>query len=521
MPSTSDILNDISESTISHLPSGRYVDLPADELRSGEYNDVCGCSDVLFENWQKEPLINGIRGFSPPSSLGNSSSASGTINLTVLPQRVSVPPPPVVSGCPSSFLPTARPDAPGQVAEILPEGEPSQAGSVGAAAPSQQQRAAGSPDHDSQIWYNGEFISCAEYEKIRAKKDQQKTALYPANVPNTIYDVKTANTDRIFGSNFLPTNSDCGKIYRKVFCNTDRTHKPANLHVYCNDPLCPICYKKPCSKIANRVSERVMGFKSVYPAKKVCSLIFWGKKGTIYKNSKEAFDDAKRQLKDMGAEAGAIIYHPYRIRKEIQPKLRRIQKQLKLLEKPTKGFWEMAHDDALGLGALENYYVKGCHFHAQAAGYLENSKDYSDRTGCGYKKRGYLENQEAIQKNAYYLATHSVYESGKDSVQYYGLMSKYNLRRDQTDEYFDNVKCDICGSTLADYDYNADTKELSKLPFHSVLTRKIKVYKYWIRGHRPPSGKFLSASAHKKKLRQIIDEARAIQNQNLKGWDLS
>jgi hypothetical protein len=263
-----------------------------------------------------------------------------------------------------------------------------------------------------------------------------------------------------------------------------------------------------------------MGFKSVYPAKKVCSLIFWGKKGTIYKNSKEAFDDAKRQLKDMGAEAGAIIYHPYRIRKEIQPKLRRIQKQLKLLEKPTKGFWEMAHDDALGLGALENYYVKGCHFHAQAAGYLENSKDYSDRTGCGYKKRGYLENQEAIQKNAYYLATHSVYESGKDSVQYYGLMSKYNLRRDQTDEYFDNVKCDICGSTLADYDYNADTKELSKLPFHSVLTRKIKVYKYWIRGHRPPSEKFLSVSAHKKKLRQTIDEARAIQNQNLKGWDL-
>ena len=266
-----------------------------------------------------------------------------------------------------------------------------------------------------------------------------------------------------------------------------------------------------------------MGFKSVYPAKKVCSLIFWGKKGTIYKNSKEAFGDAKRQLKDMGAEAGAIIYHPYRIRKEIQPKLRRIQKQLKLLGKPTKGFWEMAHDDALGLGALENYYVKGCHFHAQAAGYLENSKDYSDRTGCGYKKRGYLENQEAIQKNAYYLATHSVYESGKDSVQYYGLMSKYNLRRDQTDEYFDNVKCDICGSTLADYDYNADTKELSKLPFHSVLTRKIKVYKYWIRGTLPsgqPSEKFLSVSAHKKKLRQTIDEARAIQNQNLKGWDL-
>ena len=500
MPSTSDILNDIVNSNTLTLPSGRYVDLPADELRSGEYNDVCGHSDVLFENWQKSH-INGLRIDPHAVSVGYDRIDPGHDNPAGVPLNGEGDPRVVSVGCPESFLPATRPDAAGQVAETLTDAEP------------------------SRIWQNdGSYISGAEYEKIRAKKDQQKTALYPANVPNTIYDVKTANTDRIFGSNFLPTNSDCGKIYRKVFCNTDRTHKPANLHIYCNDPLCPICYKKPCSKIANRVSERVMGFKSVYPGKKIFSLIFWGKKGTIYKNSKEAFTDAKRMLKDMGAEAGAIIYHPYRIRKEIQPKLRRIQKQLKLLEKPTKGFWEMAHDDALGIGALENYYVNGCHFHAQAAGYLENSKDYSDRTGCGYKKRGYLENQEAIQKNAYYLATHSVYESGKDSVQYFGLMSKYNLRRDQTDEYFDNVKCDICGSTLADYDYNADTKELSKLPFHSVLTRKIKVYKYWIRGHRPPeppSEKFLSASAHKKKLRQTIDEARAIQNQNLKGWDLS
>jgi len=429
---------------------------------------------------------------------------------------------PILSSVP---LPRSVAGAPGGTAAnggfVQPEtASRHQAGSIGAAAPFQQQRAAGSPDHDSQIWYNGEFISCAEYEKIRAKKDQQKTALYPANVPSTITDVKTSNTDKIYGSNFLPTNGDCGKIYRKVFCNADKSHKPANLHIHCNDPLCLICYKKFAGRIAARISERVMGFKSVYPLAKVCSLIFWPKKGTVYKDVDEAFDDAKRLLKDMGGEAAVIINHPYRIRKEIKPKLRRIQNQLKLLGKSTKGFWEMAHDDALGIGALENYYVKGQHFHAQASGYLENSNDYFDRTGAGYKKKGYLESQEAIQKHAYYLVTHALYQPGKDGVRYYGLMSGHNLKRAQTGEYFDNVKCDICGSTLADYDYNADTKELSKLPFHSVLTRKIKVYKYWIRGHRPPSEKFLSVSAHKKKLRQTIDEARAIQNQNLKGWDL-
>lgn len=384
---------------------------------------------------------------------------------------------------------------------------------------------------DSQIWLNGEFVSCAEYEKIRAGSYQQKTACITANVPNTITDVKTSNVGKIYGSNFLPTNDDCGKIYRKVFCNTDRTHKPANLHIHCNDPNCKICYKKFAGRIAARVSERVMGYKSVYPGKKkLRSHIFWPKFGTIYENTDAAFDDAKRMLKDMGADAAVIWIHPYRIRKEIQPKLRRIQKQLKLLEKPTKGFWEMAHEDALGIGAIENYYVPGIHFHAQVVGYLEDSKTYSERTGAGYKTKGYLdtgtdaENHKNIQKHAYYVSTHASFEPGKDTVRYYGLMSKYNLRRTQTGEYIDNVECEICGSTLADYDYNADTKVLSNLPFHSVLTRKIKVYKYWIRGREPtgpPSGRFLSAAAHKKKLRAILDEARAVQNQNLKGWDLS
>jgi len=505
MPSTSDILNDIVNSNTLTLPSGRYVDLPADELRSGEYNDVCGHSDVLFENWQKSH-INGLR-IDPQSvsdgydrlNPGDDKPAGVPLNGEGDPQSVS-------DGCPDSHLPTTRPAAAGLVDDTQTE------------------------CGDSQIWYNGEFISCAEYEKIQSKKDQQKTALYPANVPNTIHDVKTSNIGKIYGSNFLPTNEDCGKIYRKVLCNTDRTHKPANLHIHCNDPLCLVCYKKFAGRIAARVSERVMGYKDVYPGKKkLSSLIFWPKLGTIYENIDAAFDDGKRMLEDMGATGAVIWIHPYRIKKEIQPKLRRIQKQLKLHEKPTKGFWEMAHEDALSIGGLENYYVPGVHFHAQVSGYLEDSKKYSERTGAGYKKKGYLdtgtdaENHKNIQKHAYYVSTHASFESGKDTVRYFGLMSKYNLRRTQTGEYFDNVNCDICGSTLADYEYDAKTKVLSVMPVHSVITRKIKVYKYWIRGAASsgqPGEKFLSVSAHKKKLRQTIDEARAIQNQNLKGWDL-
>ena len=450
-----------------------------------------GHSDVLFKNCQEERSITGISGLSHPVSLGNTLlGASGDKSTDSFPANGVSLSPPCFSGRPGPVLPT------GPAAET----------------------------GESQIWIgNDSFIPSSEWLEIASKSYQQKTACITANVPYTITGVKSSNIGKIYGSNNLPTNADCGKIYRKVFCNADKSHKPANMHIRCNDPGCPVCYKKPVNKIATRVSERVAGYKTVYPEKRVYSLIFWPKFGTVYKDLDEAHADGKRMLADMDADGAAVFIHTHRIRKELKPKFERLRRKARLLERPTKGDWEYAHEDALGLGALENYTIPGVHFHAPTSGYLEDSTAYNARTGAGYKKKGYLENQDAIQKNVYYLATHAVYQPGKDTVRYYGLMSKNKLRRTQTGESFENLHCEICDSTLADYDYNADTGELSKFPNHPVLTRKFKIYRYWAVGCRdfnPPGGKFLSESANKKKLREILDEARAAQNANLKGWDL-
>jgi len=380
---------------------------------------------------------------------------------------------------------------------------------------------------EPKIWYNGSFISYESY--------QQKTACISANVPCTILSSEvrreTENNKSIlehlhkygsiYGLNFLPTDDQCGVIYRKIFCNSDRSHKPANLHIYCNDPLCPVCYKKFASRIAARVSERVSGFMNVNKLDDVRSLIFWPKKGMVYKNRDDAFTDAKRMLTDMGAKAAVIWLHPARIRKDLQPKLRRIQRGLRILEKPTKGFWDMAHADVLGIGGLENYCASGVHFHAQFTGYLENSKVYSERTGAGYKtKEKKIEDLENSQQHAYYVSTHASFETGKDMVRYFGKMSRYELHRAQTGEYIENTLCDVCGSTLAEYIYDARASEVSLYPIHSVVTRRIKVYQYWMRDRPPPKSGLvlLSASSHKKELRAMLDKARAAQNQKLKGW---
>jgi hypothetical protein len=325
----------------------------------------------------------------------------------------------------------------------------------------------------------------------------------------------------IYGSNFLPSNNECGTIFRKIVCNNDHSHKPAFKHIYCNDPLCPKCYPKFSARISERVTEQIQGFKDVYPDEKVYHLIFWPVKGMVYESRDDAFKDAYRMLKEMHAKAAAVFYHPSRIRDEIKPALRRIQKQQRDLGKPTKGFWDMAHKDVLGLGVIENYYKPGPHFHAPAAGYLENSKTYSERTGAGYKKRGYLGSIEDIHKLAFYLATHASYEAGKDTVRYWGLMSKYQLKRYLACERIEDVECEVCRSTMAEYIYDPVRKEMAKDPILRVVTRKIKMWGYYKRGgYVPkPSERFLSVSEHKKELRKMLDKARAAQNQKLKGWD--
>ena len=468
MPATSDILNDISESTISHLPSGRYVDLPADELRSGEYNDVCGCSDVLFENWQKEPLINGIRGFSPPSSLGNSSSASGTINLTVLPQRVSVPPPPVVSGCPSSFLPTARPDAPGQVAEILPEGEP------------------------SQIWLNtGEFVPCAEYEKIRAGSYRQKADRINANVIPILSDVQRAiftQYGNVFGCNEKTSYSTCGKIIEKVMCSADQKHPSYYKHERCNDPLCPKCYTKFTYKIADNVVSRVQGYASAYSNDPIYHLIFWPDALSGYTNITDAFRNAGVMLKTMGAKMAVVWYHPYRIPDEIKEKLRRYKHANNL--PPSTGFWKMAHDDVLGLGCLAAYVIPGPHFHAVVSGYLMDLKEYSKLNIGGYKKVRYLSNLADLESMTHYVSTHACKEAKKSTVRYFGMISYSKLARDDGTETIEDILCETCNARMDTHYCNDNDGEITVTGLkHVRATKKITIYKYWIRGKNPKTAK--------------------------------
>ena len=352
---------------------------------------------------------------------------------------------------------------------------------------------------------------------------QQKTACISAIVQPILSGVESAIFrvhGFIFGCNEKRTFDTCGKIRAKISCSSDESHRPYFKHERCNDPLCPVCYPKFTSRLADGIVRRVMGYMSVFPSEKVFHLIFWPDSLTGYSNLKEAFADAGHLVKKMNLKMSSVVYHPYRIKPELKPKMRRYRNKHGI--SPDIGFWQLAHDDVLGLGGLGAYVIPGAHFHAIAAGYLPNIVEYVKLGIGGYKKGRYLTNEVDLHRLAYYLTTHACREAGKSTVRYLGDISYSKLARDDGTTTIKDAVCDVCGASL--HEHACDDNGTVGSLLHSHVTRKTVIFKYWVRGTSPPgspSTKFLSTSQHKAELRAILDAARAVHNRQLPGWGIT
>ena len=325
-------------------------------------------------------------------------------------------------------------------------------GSVGAAAPSQPLGTAGYPDEDSTFWTPKGYVkSFEEYKKISSKTYDSLIG-YPANVTSINsepYGTQLRKYGFLFGSNEKVSDDNCGKIYRKIQCSTNFLHHPGFKHLHCNDPGCPVCYTKYAAQMADRVTERVQGYKTVYRSKRdaVYHLIFWGppeNKTRPYAGLREAFKEANRLMELMGVVSATVWFHPYRIKKELKPILRRY-KTINGLNGRV-GFWKLAHDDVLGLGGLERYIEYGPHWHAIASGWLMNTTEYKEIEGAGYKKKRYLESEETVHETAHYISTHCCREAMKSSVRYFGNISYRMLAREHVESKIKDVVCNDCGA---------------------------------------------------------------------------
>ncbi len=331
----------------------------------------------------------------------------------------------------------------------------------------------------------------------------EASTVYPAIV-QPILPTSSWEYGHILGCKEHPTESDCGVVLSKVVCSRSKDHESYLKHRRCNDPCCPVCYPKFASRISEAVAERVAGWQSVYPEQTVYHLIAWGKKGVVYKSLGDAFKDAKKMYDALGMTAAVVWYHPYRIRAELKPALRSLMRKWKnepeLCRLSRKnggfvrfsemyfdvGFWKLAHDDALGLGGLQNYVEYGPHFHFIGSGYLKNSRIYAATTGCGYKKKGYLTKDDAVPRLAYYLSTHACYEWTKTSTRRWGTISDKKLAKKVVYEGIEDVRCPDCGAVMCEYDVDESTGECLAI-LRDCVTCKVQRFLYWKRGDPEPA----------------------------------
>lgn len=307
------------------------------------------------------------------------------------------------------------------------------------------------------------------------------TAIVPCNLSgdkNTLFD----QCGHVFGSAKKPSFETCGKVRAKVMCSEEYNHEYYYKHERCNHPDCPSCYSKFAHKLADRVVERVRGYMSVYPDDLISHVVFWPEYTAAgYLNMTEAFDDARRMLVKMGSVSSVVWYHPYRIRNNVKEKLRRYRRKHRLPD--SIGFWQMAHDDVLGLGGLEPYVEYGPHFHALSTGYLMASDEYAKLGMGGYKKVRRVLSVSEFERICYYLSTHACWELGHQAVRYYGKISTSKLAKGYPRETIVDVVCKVCGKPLVEY-YCDDDGTLNGIA-HDHITKKVIEYLYWKRGMKP------------------------------------
>jgi hypothetical protein len=351
----------------------------------------------------------------------------------------------------------------------------------------------GNPNNNSQFWTPKGYVnSFEEYKKTTSKKPDSLVgySAYVTSINSEPYGSLLGKAGFLFGSNEKASSDDCGMLYRKIQCSKNSLHHPSFRHLHCNDPLCPICYTKYSSQMADRVVERLQGYRTVWRGdrNKLYHLIFWGtpqNKGKLYPSLAVSFKEANRLMGLMGVRAAVVWFHPYRIKAELKPVLRRYRTAKGLDGKI--GFWKMAHDDVLGIGGLENYIVVGPHWHAIASGWLMDTKEYEEIEGAGYKKKRYLENGRSAYEVAYYVSTHCCREAMKSSVRYYGDLSYRMLAREHVETKIKDVVCGDCGSPLEEHDCDENGVCIQKLK--DSITQKIKYYLYWKKGQPKPDMK--------------------------------
>lgn len=324
---------------------------------------------------------------------------------------------------------------------------------------------------------------CELSEACEAYPNRSGTVTYPALRTNGINDDKFI----IPGTGEVTDAVFCGTWSRSYACSKDPGHFLKTIKHSCDNPSCPICYPSWMNKAAKRISERVRGYIEAVNGVQVdldgVELAAWHKDNTRYLNHyvlsprpgeiapDMPYNTIKQKGRAMAARIGITgavqIFHPDRIRKDIQVKLSRVCRGVYRLneEEKEKKFWELVRDDVLNLGSWHDYVTWSPHFHYIGFGRLPEQhtpeqKSDVKRILCGWivkwvrhvdTERSFngQNMEDPIAALAAYLLSHAGYQAGKKIPSWLGVLSPNQLRKKGEPEKLSAaVVCPVCGAPV-------------------------------------------------------------------------
>jgi hypothetical protein len=159
----------------------------------------------------------------------------------------------------------------------------------------------------------------------------------------------------------------------------------------------------------------------------------------IYKPKKEIMKKIYRILKEVKADSGLIIYHPFRYHKE-----------------------------------SDQWYFSP-HFHLLSFGWIENVVETYNKYGYIVKNLG---KRETIFGTIYYQLSHCGVKKNNHSLTYFGECGYSKLVMDKNDE--ESKKCPYCKEYLQELEYN-NNRELKPDPIIMTVEYLADYYEWFLK----------------------------------------
>ncbi len=240
----------------------------------------------------------------------------------------------------------------------------------------------------------------------RSKFDETIELIHTTNGKEISYDGwKLPSTE--------PKKDDCGKWKFKGCLNVE-AHKNSEFkgkvfvktfQKSCFRSSCELCVKKWSGREANKATKRIEKYSelSKKPAKHIIVSVPSWYYHLAYKELKKI---VYRVLKKVGAQGGAMIFHPFRFNQ------------------------------------LEQFWFYAPHFHVMGFGWLEGIKELYNSEGWIVKNKGL---RESIFGTFHYLLSHCGIKKSTHSLVWFGDLSYGKLKMEKDPE--SNI-CPLCSAKL-------------------------------------------------------------------------